>query len=71
MKITLIFLVLLIVCLSCGTNNKPDSDAQKEKIIGEVKEVVSTIIKGAEEANSDMIIETCLDSPDFIASFNG
>jgi ketosteroid isomerase-like protein len=32
MKTKLIFLVLLIVSLSCGTNNKPVSDAQKEKI---------------------------------------
>ena len=58
MKTRLIFLVLLIVCFSCGTNNKPVSDAQKEKIKGEVKEVVNTIFKGAEEANSDMVLET-------------
>src|SRR4030042_269963 len=32
MKTRLIFLVMLIVCISCGTNNKPVSDAQKEKI---------------------------------------
>ena len=37
MKTKLIFLVMLIACISCGTNNKPVSDAQKEKIIGEVK----------------------------------
>ncbi len=46
MKTRLIFLVLLIVCFSCGTNNKPVSDAQKEKIKGEVKEVVNTFFKG-------------------------
>jgi hypothetical protein len=38
MKTRLVFLVLLIVCISCGTNNKPVSDAQKEKTKGEVKE---------------------------------
>ncbi|MCX6328270.1 MAG: hypothetical protein NTZ85_01980, partial [Bacteroidia bacterium] len=54
-----------------GTNNKPVSDAQKEKIKGEVKEVMSTIIKGAEEANFDMIIGNCLDSPDFVFLYNG
>ena len=71
MKTRLIFLVLLIVCYSCGTNNKPVSDAQKEKIIGEVKEVVNTLFKGAEEANADMIIGTYLDSPDFVFTYNG
>ncbi len=57
MKTRLIFLVLLIICFSCGTNNKPVSDAQKEKIKGEVKEVVNTFIKGAEEANFELTIE--------------
>ena len=32
MKTRLIFLLLLIVSFSCGTNNKPVSDAQKEPI---------------------------------------
>ena len=58
MKTRLIFLVMLIACFSCGTNNKPVSDAQKEKIKGEVKEVVNTFIKGCEEANSDMVLGT-------------
>lgn len=71
MKSKLIFLVLLIVCFSCGTNNKPVSDAQKEKIKGEVKEVVNTYFKAAEEANADMILETYLDSPDFVFTYNG
>lgn len=71
MKTRLIFLVLLIVCFSCGTNNKPVSDAQKEKIKGEVKEVVNTFIKGCEDANSDMVLGTFLDSPDFVYTYNG
>jgi hypothetical protein len=71
MKTKLIFWVLLIVCFSCGTNNKPVSDAQKEKIKGEVKEVVNTFIKGCEENNFDMAIEPFLDSPDFVDLTNG
>ena len=71
MKTRLVFLVLLMACYSCGTNNKPVSDAQKEKIKGEVKEVVNTIFKGAEEANADMIIGSYLDSPDFVFTYNG
>jgi hypothetical protein len=71
MKTKLIFMLLLIACYSCGTNNKPISDAQKEKIKGEVKEVVNTYFKGAEEANADMMIGTYLDSPDFVFTYNG
>jgi hypothetical protein len=71
MKTKLIFLVMLIVSVSCGTNNKPLSDAQKEKIKGEVKEVVNTFYKGCEEVNLDMVLGTCLDSPDFIYINNG
>jgi hypothetical protein len=66
MKTKLIFLIILIACISCGTNNKPVSDAQKEKIKGEVKETVNASIKGAEEA-----IEPFLDSPDFVDLTNG
>jgi hypothetical protein len=71
MKTRLIFLVLLIVSVSCGTNDKSVSDAQKEKIKGEVKEVVTTIIKGAEEANYEMSMSPFLESPDFVYINNG
>jgi hypothetical protein len=71
MKTRLIFLVLLIVCFSCETNNQPLSDAQKEKIKGEIKKVVNTFIKGIEEANADMVMESFLDSPDFVDITNG
>jgi hypothetical protein len=62
---------MLIVCISCGTNNKPVSDAQKEKIKGEVKEVVNTFFKGCEEVNFDMAAEPFFDSPDFVYISNG
>jgi hypothetical protein len=71
MKTKLFFLVMLMVCISCGTNNKPVSDSEKDKIKGEVKEVVNTIFKGAEEANFDMVLEIYLDSPDFVFNYNG
>ena len=71
MKTRFIFLVLLIVCFSCSTNNKPVSDTQKEKIKGEVKEVVNSFIKACEEGNPDMAAEPLLDSPDFVYILNG
>jgi hypothetical protein len=71
MKTRLIYLVLLFVFFSCAINNKPLSDAQKEKIKAEVKEVVNTFFKGCEEANPDMLIGSYLDSPDFIFTYGG
>ena len=71
MKTRIIFLLLLIVGFSCSTNNKQVSDVQKEKIKGEVKEVASTIFKGCEEANFDMTVESFIDSPDFVYTYNG
>jgi hypothetical protein len=71
MKTRFIVIVLLIVSFSCGTNNKPVSDAQKEKIKGEVKEVINTFYKGCEEANFDMVVALDFDSPDFVYINNG
>jgi len=47
------------------------SDAEKDKIKGEVKEVANTFIKGCEEANLDMCLESWLDSPDLVFVYNG
>jgi len=70
MKTKLFFLALLLACFSCSTN-KPVSDAEKEKIKGEIKEVVNTIFKGCEEANFDMAMANWLDSPDLVFIYNG
>jgi len=70
MKTRLIFLLLLIACYSCGTN-KSVSDAEKDKIKGEVKEVANAMFKGCEEANFDIAVESFLDSPDFVYIYNG
>jgi len=71
MKTRLIFLLLLIVSFSCGMNNKPVSDAQKEKIKGEVKDAVKSLYKACEEVNEEMVMQHFLDSPDFITIYNG
>jgi hypothetical protein len=65
MKTQLFLLLLLVVCISCGTNNKPLSDSQKEKVISEVKPVAGEIIKGAQEVNFDLIDSLTYDSPDY------
>ena len=71
MKTRLIVLILLIANFSCTTTNKPVSDAEKDKIKGEIKEVVNSYIKGCEEANFDLVREQLIDSPDFVYIING
>ncbi len=71
MKTRLISLLLLIVCFSCGTDNKPVSDAQKEKIKGEIKEIQNTTIRALEEIDWDVVTEPVFDSPDFVYTYNG
>jgi hypothetical protein len=71
MKTRLIVLILLVANYSCGTNNKPISDTQKEKIKTEVKTVVDAIFKGCEEANFDKAVEPILNSPEFVYTYNG
>jgi hypothetical protein len=71
MKTSLVFLVLLIVCFACETNNKPLSDAQKEKIKAEVIDVVNIFNKGCEEVNPEILSPLYLNSPDFIYMTDG
>ena len=65
MKTQPVLLLLLVVCFSCGTNNKPLSDSRKEKVISEVKPVADEIIKGAEVANFEQLAASSYDSPDY------
>lgn len=47
------------------------SDAQKEKIKGEIQGLVNTFNKGCEEANPEMLIPLYNNAPDFIYVGNG
>jgi len=71
MKTQLFLLLLLVVCFSCGTNNRPLSDTQKEKVISEVKPVASEIIKGAQEVNFGLIDSLTYNSPDYTYIIGG
>jgi len=70
MKTKLVLILFLFLGFSCGTNNTL-SDAQKEKIKGEIKEVINPIFKAIEELDVPNISKYCLDSPDFTMSFGG
>jgi hypothetical protein len=65
MKTKPIFLILLLVSLACSKNGGTLSDSEKEKVISEVKPIVSEIIKGAEDINIDLLFGTTYNSPDY------
>ena len=68
----LIFLVLLLTTFSCGTKtSNPISDTEKEKIQGQVKEVVNAFFTACDQVNFDMAIAPFYDSPDFVYTYNG
>jgi hypothetical protein len=66
MKTRLFFLVLLFVCFSCGTNNKPLSDAQKEDVGNAMINKMNSYVDAIKERNADKIISHFLDSPEFM-----
>lgn len=70
MKTKLILILFFFLGFSCGTNNTP-SDAQKEKIKQEIKEVINPMFKAMEELDVPNISKYCLDSPDFTMTFGG
>ena len=71
MKSTLLFLVLILINISCRTSNNSISDADKNKIESEIKEVVNKMFKGNENVNIDMVTEPFLNSPDFVFLIHG
>jgi hypothetical protein len=70
MKTRLFFILFFFLGLSCGTNNAP-TDAQKEKIKREIKEVINPMFKAIEELDVPNMSKYCLNSPDFTMSFGG
>jgi len=70
MKTKLVLILFLFLGFACGTRNSP-TDAQKEKIKGEIKEVINPMFKAIEELDVPGISKYCLDSPDFTMSLGG
>ena len=70
MKTKLTFLILLF-CFACTNENKPLTEAEKDKIIGETKELVSAIFLACENCEPEKLTVNFLDTPDFISLVNG
>lgn len=62
MKAQNLFVVILLLCFSCGTQI---TDSEKEKIQKEVKEQFKATIQALESVDPEATKQTLLDSPDF------
>ncbi len=70
MKKTLFSLTIVLVC-SCTNMNKPLTDEDKDKIIGEAKDLIATLIQTCENPDPEKLKSTYLDSPDFVSLVGG
>lgn len=66
----LIVMVIVLFC-ACTNANKPLTDAGKDKIVGEAKELISSIIQTCENANAEKLKAMFLNSPDFVSLVGG
>ena len=64
--------VLAIVLLGACTNaNKPLTDADKDKIVGEARVFIGSIIQTCENSDPEKLKSMYMDSPDFISLVGG
>jgi len=62
---------LLVLFAACNTVNVPLTDAQKEAVKGEAKEVVDVLINAMTENKLDLFLDLMENSPDFTMSVAG
>lgn len=60
----------LLLCIACSQVNKPLTDADKEKVIGEAKVMVDSIFKLCEKPDPEGLVALYMDSPDFVSLVN-
>jgi hypothetical protein len=66
-----LFFLTMILCISCTNVNKPLTSDEKDKVITEAKEFVSTIIQMCEKAESEKLKTLFLNSQDFVSMVGG
>jgi len=66
-----LFVLAIVLFGACTNTNKPLTDADKGKIIGEAKVLISSIIQTCENPDPEKLKSMYLDSPDFISLVGG
>jgi hypothetical protein len=70
MNAKLFFLSFMLI-YGCTNMNKQLTDAEKNKIVGEVKVVISTVIQVCENPDPEKLKSLYLNSPDFVSMVGG
>lgn len=68
---TKLFILAIVLFYSCANETKPLTDADKDKIIVEVKDLIDTIIQTCEKPDPEKLKSTYLNSPDFVSLVGG
>jgi hypothetical protein len=66
-----LFFLTMVLCFSCTNVNKPLTSDEKDKVITEAKEFVSTIIQMCEKTESEKLKTLFLNSQDFVSMVGG
>jgi len=66
-----LFFLAVVLFGACTNANKPLTDADKDKIVGEAKVMISSIIQTCENPDPEKLKSMYLDSPDFISLVEG
>lgn len=66
-----LFVLAIVLFCACTNSNKPLTDADKNKIIGEAKVLVGSIIQTCENPDPEKLKSMYLDSPDFVSLVGG
>jgi len=66
-----IFILAIVLFCACTNANKPLTDTDKDKIVGEAKVLISSIIQTCEKPDPEKLKSLYLNSPDFISLVGG
>ena len=67
---TKLSILIILLCFACNKANKPLTEVDKNEIIGEAKELISTIFQACESCDATKLTATYMDSPDFVSLIN-
>ncbi len=66
-----LFLLTMVLLFSCTNVNKPLTSTDKDKVITEAKELISTIIQTCEKPDPEKLKSLYINSPDFVSMVGG
>jgi hypothetical protein len=66
-----LFFLAIVLLGACTNSNKPLTDSDKDKIVGEAKVFIGSVLQTCEIPDQEKLKSMYLDSPDFISLVGG